>query len=577
MAVIQKQSTARPVKTQLTESGVAKKPLATIARPINAQLTESGVAKKELLTEAQVVQNLTESSLYRGISGALITGNEVKFRNAEQALRANPHWVERYKGKGLVEALQSGNGKEAYTADYTLVQMANIAQRANVDKRQFMQPNSGHYRMMEALQDMRLDTGMGLTESVNTTTSNILSPAQAIVDMVGIFTPQSVIHHLCDPISVPRMTDIVYRLMPKFSETAAGVTAGETLFQKPTDGTYASVYRNTLVPADGTQTSFTITLQPGPATPNTVVVVATIGGVQYVATDNGRGSIVSQVGNQISGTIVYEVPGNQSTMNLTFLTAPDNLTNISTDWNYDYEADDFNNTLIRSIYIEVDNVNIRAVAHPLRVTVSSQAEFELKSLADYSMITASQEAALGLISNERDIRYINTLRKMALTDAGLNFDAAESVYYPVSGKFSTFETVVNYARFLIQTYMGRGTVTTIVGGAALAGVVAYCPSFKAAAAEAPIGPYLYGTLQDGSVRVIVAPYMPTTEFVIYFKGYGPGDNPVLYASWLDLYVTPDITMYDLNTYQALASFYDIQVNEFVVGYVWRGYITNYMV
>jgi len=62
MAVIQKQSTARPVKTQLTESGVAKKPLATIARPINAQLTESGVAKQELLTEAQVVQNLTESS-----------------------------------------------------------------------------------------------------------------------------------------------------------------------------------------------------------------------------------------------------------------------------------------------------------------------------------------------------------------------------------------------------------------------------------------------------------------------------------------------------------------------------------
>ncbi len=67
----------------------------------------------------------------------------------------------------------------------------------------------------------------------------------------------------------------------------------------------------------------------------------------------------------------------------------------------------------------------------------------------------------------------------------------------------------------------------------------YCPSFEAVATEAPIGPYLYGTLQGGAVKIVKNPYFPANEFVIYFKGFGPGDNPVLYASWLDLYVTPD--------------------------------------
>lgn len=536
---------------------------------LNEVKAPNAAAKKDYVAES--MSKIQESGMYSSIKVV----DPASIRTGEQALRQFPILAERYQKLGLVESLYApANSKEFATADFTLAQMGNIMVRAEADKGKFSNSSTAHYRMMEALQQVHFDKT--LIESVNTTTSNVLSPAQAIVDMVGIFTPQSVIHHMCDPISVPRMTDIVYRLMPKFSESAAGVLAGETLFQKPTDGTYASVYRTTLVPANGVLTNYAITLQPGPATPNTVTVTAIIGGIEYVAADDGFGNIVSRVGNQITGTIVYDNGANQGAMNLTFATAPDNLTNITTNWNYDYEADDFTNTLIRSIYIEVDNVNIRATAHPLRITVSAQAEFELKSLADYSMISAAQESALGLISNERDLRYINLLLQMGLTDPNLNFDATPQQYYPVSGLFATFETKVNYARSLIQAYMGRGTVTNIVGGTNLCDIVMYCPTFEAVATEAPIGPYLFGTLQDGAVKIIKNPYMPVNEFVMYFKGYGPGDNPVLYASWLDLYVTPDIQLYDLNSYQSLASFYDMVINPFVQGYVWKGFITNYV-
>lgn len=538
-----------------------------------ARKAPQAVVKKDYISES--MNKIEESGNFSVLKAS---DDKTIVCNAHEALKKYPILAERYKGLGLVESLFSKNPKEVARADFTITQQANVMAAAKTDEAKFANPASTHFRTMQSIREAYFDKSMSglINESVNTTTSNVLSPAQAIVDMVGIFTPQSVIHHMCDPISVPRMTDIVYRLMPKYSETAAGVVAGETLFQKPTNGTYASVYRNTLAPADGVATTYAITLQPGPATPNTVVVTATIGGIQYVANDNGFGNIVSVVGNEISGTIVYDNGSNQGAVNLTFTNPPDNLTDIIIDWNYDYEADDFNNTLIRSIYIEVDNVNIRATAHPLRITVSAQAEFELKSLADYSMISAAQEAALGLISNERDLRFINVLRQMALTDPNLSFDATPQIYYPVSGLFATFETKVNYARSLIQVYMGRGTVTTIIAGANTCDIVMYCPSYQAVATEAPIGPYLFGTLQDGAVKIIKNPYMPQAEFVMYFSGYGPGDNPVLYASWLDLYVTPDIQMYDMNSYQSLASFYDMKINEFVVGYVWKGYITGYV-
>lgn len=543
-------------KTVLRTRGVIKE---AANKPAGVSLQESSL-------------NLMKESGY--YSALKAQGTKEVIVNGEQALRAFPILAERYKNLGLVESLHSGDAKQAYTSDYVLTQMGKVMYEARKNSDPFTNFSSPTYKLMEEFKKIGLDKP--LTESINTTTSNILSPAQAIVDMVGIFTPQSVIHHMCDPISVPRMTDIVYRLMPKYSETAAGVIKGQTLFQEATNGTYASVYRQTVVPTVAAQTAYTITLQPGPATPNTIVINAFVGATQVVAKDDGFGNIVSVVGQQISGTIDYgDGVTQQATLSLTFATAPDVPSNITVNWNYNYEADDFNNTLIRSIYIDVDNVDIRATAHPLRITVSAQSEFELKSLADYSMISAAQEAALGLISNERDIRYINTLIQMANTDPLLNFDAAESQYYPVSGKYSTFETKVNYARSLIQKTMGRGTVTNIIGGTQLCDIVMYCPTFQAVATEAPIGPHLFGTLQDGAVKIIKNPYMAANQFVIYFKGYGPGDNPVLYASWLDLYVTPDIQMYDFNNYQSLASFYDMKVNEFVRGYVWMGFITNY--
>jgi hypothetical protein len=97
---------------------------------------------------------------------------------------------------------------------------------------------------------------------------------------------------------------------------------------------------------------------------------------------------------------------------------------------------------------------------------------------------------------------------------------------------------------------------------------------------------MIGTLMDGTVSVIFNPFLnpaaATETFIAYFKGFGPGDAPVIHGDWLPFYVTPEITMYDMNSYQSVASWYVQQVNPWVStsdlqsgSYVWAGIVENF--
>jgi hypothetical protein len=460
-----------------------------------------------------------------------------------------------------------------------------------------------------------------LVESVITTTSNVANPAQAVVDFVGIFYPQSTIHFMTDALVLPRKNDVVYRMTSRYGNTSAGQNTGQIVFQPPEYGLYASLLKDEALtaPTGGPTYSYSYTTFY-PSTPGTNNIYINIVNSVTAATDtlvmvdvpsfasNTSGLDFPQEGTFIvvsgtvgvtsaTGTIVYS-SGAGSLITLTVILATNwtpvpnpsllnpndsNATQYIT-YNYNYQSDDFTTTQINSLYIDVENITLNATAHPIKLVTSTEVEFQLNSLAGVSAINSNQQAATGLISLERDLQFINGLQLMAGTSTQINFNAGYEVYYPVSGTYSTFETVINAARSLIQNAMGRGTVTTMVTGSQAADIVMYCPSFKPSGVTAPVGPYLYGTLQDGAVTVIKNPFMDPTTYLLYFKGYGPGDAPVLYGNWIEFYATPDIQMYDLNNYQTVASFYDMVPNWLTTpgqipgstgGYVWRGYVQNY--
>lgn len=589
------------------------------------------IVKDQPQTKKTKQENLMES--LGQITSYGILGNRKNrstMDNARDVLEAMPHWAERYPQ--LTESLLGNDGAQ-YTkqaADASFVSMYATYDHLTESMDDISHTGSTAYKTLKLLnKGLKIqDLSNYISESTNTTTADINNPAYSVIDMVGIFYPGSVIHHLTDVMPLPQKWNKVFRIMPRFGNTGGGVTTGQIVFQNPTNGTYASLARALVIPIPATPTTFPpIVLTDGIAQPGTINISftatstsnptgVTINLYDIPTLTNGTSTFPSPVTGTLGegdtygaiaagSVVVYQqaVAGlpDQTTINASFVAAKGwTITSpIDVSWMYDYQDDNFNNTDIRTLGLTIETVDLQAKAHPLRITVSTELEFEMKSLANASAINSLQQTAVGLISNERDLSYINLLNLSAVQvgQGGntLTFDAAPSQYYPVASKYRNFELILNEADALIRQTMGRGTLTTLVVGRIGRNVAMMCPTFKPAKSESNIGPVLFGTLRDGEVSLVYNPYQKdaigsgTGLFTAYFKGYGSGDAPVLMGDWLPFYITPEMQMYDLNNYQAFASFYDQVVNPWVVGssaipdsqvnggYVWRGQITGYNV
>ena len=101
--------------------------------------------------------------------------------------------------------------------------------------------------------------------------------------------------------------------------------------------------------------------------------------------------------------------------------------------------------------------------------------------------------------------------------------------------------------------------------------------FKAAPeAKKPIGPYLAGTLRDGTINVIAVPYTSTLaadQVVFGFKGFQLGDSAIILAEWVPLYFTPTFQAPNLRNHKGALSFYDLFINK--PEYLVKGAIANF--
>ncbi len=550
-------------------------------------------------------KSLTESLISLPSYGTLSKApKSAEVMNAKDVLQLHPEWEYRYPQ--LVESLtekinpETGKNSNKYStkvADATLVCAHNTYERfmENMNDVSFYQ-SSGFQKNLSLLNKVlkadvlsnyiseSTQTGK-MTESTITTTNNVYNPAYSVVDMMGVTYPGSVLHNLTDVMPIPQKWNKAFRLMPRFSDNGGGVTANEIIFQNPTDGYYASTFRTAnLTGQAGNTGPFNIPLPDGPVAFGSVYITLNAGGTTYIVQDDGAGNLVCQQNPAllvVGSSVIYDNASSQGlvTFSTTIPISVAPLDTIVVGYDNDYQNDTFMNSDIRSVFLDYETLDLQAQANPLRITVSQEMEFEIKSLSDTSCVETLQQVAVGLLSNERDIRYMNNIRRVAVYNPALDFQAS-SLAYPniaLSAVYSLFELKVNMARSLIQNSMGRGDVSTLIVGTQAADILMYCPSFEASDIRNPIGPYLFGTLQNGAVSIIKNPYMAVNEYVIYFKGYTAVDAPILHADWIPFYVTDKLQMYDFNNYQAFASWYTQVKNPWVTqgvnttgGYVWKG-------
>lgn len=407
----------------------------------------------------------------------------------------------------------------------------------------------------------------------------VASLTPRVVDVVNIFYPQMIAHHICDIQALDRQTGEIFIIKAKYAETAAGVQAGDTIFEKPTNGTYASelLLIEAAAATAGTTWEGTFTLPtPTPDTEGENKIRA--GSVRIykngklIATDYGTGVLVGKDVDSTASTVDYAT----GAVALTVKTALVTTDMMSAQAAVDSEIEP---GYIRKDEFVVDAQPITAQEHPLMSTYSVASSLVMNAHLALDTDELISNMLAGHIRWERDLLLVDYVNAAAKNADALEFDcAANGTNLTLKQRYNSFDVFVSSARGVIQEQAGRGTVDFIIVSATQGLVIVEQMDGFVAAPESkkPIGPYLAGTLRDGTIAVIAVPYSNTLaadEVIFGFKGFQMGDSAVILAEWVPLYFTPTFQAPNLKNHKGALSFYDLFVNK--PEYLTKGLISHF--
>lgn len=469
----------------------------------------------------------------------------------------------------LVAGLESSS-KEAKYAAATLVQLME---------------NTADYIMKETGKDILHE------DAINATANTMLSPGVAtltpqVVDIVNVFYPNMVANYIADIQALDRQSGQIFTIKTRYSEAAGGVEAGDIVFEKATDGTYST---EGVISYDAVEAAATVEMTPTSIlADDSVSVVVRAGSFivrvagKEVARDygadtalDGKGGKYVVAGKGISGTLDAQTGVANLTIDMEMY---EEGAELVAEASYDTEHDE---DLIRKIQFDIPNQPILAKEHPLMSSYSVAAGLVMNAhlAIDTDELISNQIA--GTIRWERDLALVKTVSDAAVLNKTLTFDcAANGENLTLQQRYSSYTTTISAARGIIQEVAGRGTVDFIICSASQGlPVIEQIEGFKAAPeAKKPIGPYLAGTLRDGTINVIAVPYTKTLaadQVVFGFKGFQLGDSAIILAEWVPLYFTPTFQAPNLRNHKGAMSFYDLFVNK--PEYLVKGVISNFQV
>lgn len=454
--------------------------------------------------------------------------------------------------------------------------------------------NTAEYYRKEQGVDLLTEAEVG---GMSTSAVSLLSPGVAsltpkVVDIVNIFYPTMVANHIADIQALDRQSGQIFTIKTRYSDDAAGVEAGDIVFETPTDGTYSSEALTAPAVAAAAEVTSTLVL---PNEGETVKVragsvIVRIAGKE-IARDYGNGAAKTNgVNNGVYNIIGRGVAGTvnaQSGVIVVRLDAEMYADAIAEGVMVTFEGaldTETDADLIRKIQFDIPNQPILAKEHPLMssYSVASGLVMNAHLAIDTDELISNQLA--GTIRWERDLALIKAVSGAAVANPDLTFDcAANGENLTLQMRYSSFTTTISTARGIIQETAGRGTVEFIICSARKGlTVIEQIEGFKAAPeAKKPIGPYLAGTLREGTIAVIAVPYtkgatvIADDEVIFGFKGFQLGDSAIVLAEWIPLYFTPTFQAPNLRNHKGALSFYDLFINK--PEYLVKGAIKNFNV
>jgi hypothetical protein len=306
------------------------------------------------------------------------------------------------------------------------------------------------------------------------------------------------------------------------------VIAGQEIFKTATYDYASEVVNEKSIATVSAATAYTWTVGRLPVVPRTVSIVAAVGGNTVVVGDDGNGNLVGASLNPAGPNTVNYTTG---AMAVNFSAAPTAASSIFSQYAWSSEA---NTAGINEVEFNLTTVPVQARIHPLKFTYSVAAGLAASAHLAIDVQDTLAELSGQYLKVERDNKLVWLINQNAAAQATLNFDASQSTqYFDRQSKYADIELKVNEAESLIQTAMGRGGISWIMGGQNATNLLAATKGFVRAPVTAPIGSYVVGHMRDGTVPVIRATkVMDTNDFIVGYKGYMAGDASVILAEWI---------------------------------------------
>ena len=454
---------------------------------------------------------------------------------------------------------------------------------------QILENTAAYVQKMDGINLLTEADAYGATNAVSLLSPGVATLTPQVLDIVNVFYPQMVANYIADIQALDRQTGQIFTIKTRYSQKAAGVEAGDIVFEEPTDGTYSSEYvgYKPVAVAATVQADPSSALDGAPVKIRAGSFIVRLAGKE-VARDYGNGSAkldgvnkgkYNVIGRGVSGTLDAQTGKAELKFDAEmFAEAITAHAMLSFEAAFDTETDV---DLIRKIQFDIPNQPITAKEHPLMSSYSVAASLVMNAhlAVDTDELISNQIA--GTIRWERDLTLIQTVANAANLVEDLTFDcAANGTNLTLQQRYSSYTTTISSARGYIQEVAGRGTVEFIICSARVGlPVIEQIEGFKAAPeAKKPIGPYLAGTLREGTISVIAVPYSKTLQedHVIFgFKGFQLGDSAIVLAEWVSLYFTPTFQAPNLKNHKGALSFYDLFVNK--PEYICKGVISNFNV
>lgn len=415
-----------------------------------------------------------------------------------------------------------------------------------------------------------------ITEAASTS-QNAGEYLKYIFPVVRRVFPNLISNNICSVQPMTAPVSAIFYFNYTYGTSKGTISQGQNLIEN-FDQNYslmaAAITAEVVGAGNGTSKVFRKTLGKTNINPGSFVVTATVGGAAKVFADDGNGNFSGTSGGiTIAGTINYGT----GLMVVEFSTAPDNATNVTTDYTYQSEAVAGD---VAEINFDVSMNEVRAKSRKLKALWSTESTDDLRA---FHGMDAESEVIGGIASEialEIDRENVGLMRAAVPTGNVKNWSRTKAAGVSDVDHIRSFIPVAATVGNLIFKSTYRGAANWMVAAPELVALLEALPEFVPAP-EQPgnvtnPGITLAGTL-SGRWSVYKDPLESVsgnnTDVLMGYKGTSWLDAGFVYAPYVPLQVTP--TFLDPNDFSLKKGMRTRYANRLVrAGFFGRVHVTD---